>query len=99
MLIPKEAQEAMLDLRRVASELSTIRKELHEFKLLIAEQNDILRELSKPPKMARYLTCKTCAHYNESPDKQDGVTERYCEVVDCQVGPNNTCPYHKEADQ
>ena len=95
MLVPKEAQEAMLDLRRVASELATIRKELSSFKQLIAEQNDILREMKKKPEP--YATCKTCVHYDESPDKQDGVTERYCCVVDRQVGPNQGCLLHKEA--
>lgn len=36
--------------------------------------------------------CKNCAHYISEPDKQDGVTERYCTETSERVNPNWTCP-------
>lgn len=40
--------------------------------------------------------CKKCAFYSDAPDKQDGVTERYCNVLGEQVGPNYGCPLWKK---
>lgn len=47
MMMPKEAKDALRSLEHLDSELTKLRKEMAEFKLLIAQQNDILKEMSE----------------------------------------------------
>lgn len=43
--------------------------------------------------------CKKCDHYSAEPDKQDGVTERYCDIFGEQVSPNDGCPLWKKKEK
>lgn len=45
MIMPKEAKDALRSLEHLDSELTKLRKEMGEFKLLLAQQNDILSEM------------------------------------------------------
>ena len=46
MMLPKEAKDALRSLEHLDAEVTKMRKELAEFKLLLAQQNDILNEIS-----------------------------------------------------
>lgn len=45
MMMPKEAKDALRSLEHLDAELTKLRKEMAEFKLLLAQQNDILCEM------------------------------------------------------
>lgn len=47
MMLPKEAKDALRSLEHLESEVTKMRKEMAEFKLLLAQQNDILNEISE----------------------------------------------------